>query len=217
MGASPWCSRRGSPGLAVRSWAMHSHSSFRRTPACSYFYATLYLGTPAKKFAVIVDTGSTMTYVPCSNCGSGCGPNHAARGDAAFNPQVRSRRQPGCIGSTGNCALQPTAVCNPSGCTRRLAPAGLCHCLAHHLCQPKVQLWVAAVRLCCAAVHVPAQLCGAEQQQRYPAGGCAGAARWWVNHRAFSSAYQVCLVRQHAPWSAGLGAMLQHVDWLAAS
>jgi hypothetical protein len=59
------------------------------TPPCRYFYATLYLGTPAKKFAVIVDTGSTMTYVPCSTCGSGCGPNHQ---DAAFDPEVRSGR-----------------------------------------------------------------------------------------------------------------------------
>lgn len=43
-------------------------------------------GSPAKKFAVIVDTGSTMTYVPCSTCGSGCGPNHQ---DAAFDPEAR--------------------------------------------------------------------------------------------------------------------------------
>ncbi|KAG7674709.1 putative Aspartic proteinase 39 [Nannochloris sp. 'desiccata'] len=50
-----------------------------------YFYASLYLGTPPKKFAVIVDTGSTMTYVPCATCGAACGPNHQ---DAAFDPRL---------------------------------------------------------------------------------------------------------------------------------
>ena len=41
-----------------------------------YFYSTIYLGNPPRKFSVIVDTGSTMTYVPCSTCGEHCGPNH---------------------------------------------------------------------------------------------------------------------------------------------
>jgi len=41
-----------------------------------YFYSTIYLGNPPRKFSVIVDTGSTMTYVPCSTCGKHCGPNH---------------------------------------------------------------------------------------------------------------------------------------------
>ena len=44
-----------------------------------YFYATLQLGTPAKSFEVIVDTGSTITYVPCSQCGDQCGSHHAVR------------------------------------------------------------------------------------------------------------------------------------------
>jgi len=52
-----------------------------------YFYTALYLGTPAKKFSVIVDTGSTMTYVPCSTCGQGCGPNHQM---SAFDPAASS-------------------------------------------------------------------------------------------------------------------------------
>ncbi len=81
----------------------HAHCSCPPLLACSYFYATLYLGTPAKKFAVIVDTGSTMTYVPCSNCGSGCGPNHAARGEAAFDPEVRRRQLEVLYDSNANC------------------------------------------------------------------------------------------------------------------
>lgn len=69
---------------------------------CSYFYATLYLGTPAKKFAVIVDTGSTMTYVPCSTCGSGCGPNHQ---DAAFDPEVGTMPKNAASGCRSHCSF----------------------------------------------------------------------------------------------------------------
>lgn len=42
-------------------------------PPRRYFYATIYIGTPPRKFTVIVDTGSTITYVPCASCGSNCG------------------------------------------------------------------------------------------------------------------------------------------------
>jgi hypothetical protein len=49
-----------------------------------YFYSSIYLGTPPKKFTVIVDTGSTMTYIPCISCGSSCGPNHQKT--HAFDP-----------------------------------------------------------------------------------------------------------------------------------
>ena len=44
--------------------------------SCRYFYAELHLGTPPNRFHVIVDTGSTMTYVPCISCGSNCGTHH---------------------------------------------------------------------------------------------------------------------------------------------
>ncbi len=47
--------------------------------AYRYFYAILQLGTPAKSFEVIVDTGSTITYVPCAQCGDQCGSHHAVR------------------------------------------------------------------------------------------------------------------------------------------
>eukprot|EP00890_Picochlorum_soloecismus_P005382 jgi/Picsp_1/5845/NSC_03204-R1_pepsin-type aspartyl protease len=54
-----------------------------------YFYSSLYIGTPPKKFSVIVDTGSTMTYVPCSTCGQACGPNHQ---DSAFDPGASTKQ-----------------------------------------------------------------------------------------------------------------------------
>lgn len=59
-----------SPLCCLINLAMH---------ACRYFYATLQLGTPAKSFEVIVDTGSTITYVPCAQCGDQCGSHHAVR------------------------------------------------------------------------------------------------------------------------------------------
>lgn len=34
----------------------------------SYYTARLWIGTPPQRFALIVDTGSTVTYVPCSTC-----------------------------------------------------------------------------------------------------------------------------------------------------
>jgi hypothetical protein len=45
---------------------------------CSYHYATLELGTPPQRFNAIIDTGSTITYVPCNGC-MRCGPNHWVR------------------------------------------------------------------------------------------------------------------------------------------
>ncbi|GAB4814012.1 hypothetical protein N2152v2_001058 [Parachlorella kessleri] len=52
-----------------------------------YFYANIYLGTPAREFAVITDTGSAMTYVHCAACGDSCGPNHF---NQPFDPAASS-------------------------------------------------------------------------------------------------------------------------------
>lgn len=79
-----------------------------------YFYSSLYLGTPAKKFSVIVDTGSTMTYVPCSTCGQGCGPNHQK---SAFDPAASS-----------TCAA---ISCHSADCT---CGAPLCACSSREEC-----------------------------------------------------------------------------------
>ena len=37
------------------------------------FTVHLQLGTPPQLFHLIVDTGSTLTYVPCRDCGASCG------------------------------------------------------------------------------------------------------------------------------------------------
>lgn len=45
-----------------------------------YFFVTVELGTPPREYDLIVDTGSTMTYVPCETC-TACGThNHAPYG-----------------------------------------------------------------------------------------------------------------------------------------
>ena len=66
-----------------------------RAVACArYFYATLHLGTPARQFAVIVDTGSTITYVPCASCGRNCGPHHKVALSWGLQPVANASAAP---------------------------------------------------------------------------------------------------------------------------
>nr|BBK07876.1 aspartyl protease family protein [Coccomyxa sp. KJ] len=80
-----------------------------------YFYATLHLGTPARQFAVIVDTGSTITYVPCASCGRNCGPHHK---DAAFDPASSSSSAIiGCDSDKCICGRPPCGCSEKRECT----------------------------------------------------------------------------------------------------
>ncbi|KAE8655169.1 54S ribosomal protein L51 [Hibiscus syriacus] len=54
-----------------------------------YYTTRLWIGTPPQKFALIVDTGSTVTYVPCSTC-ENCGTHQ----DPKFQPEMSSTYQP---------------------------------------------------------------------------------------------------------------------------
>ncbi|GAB4849024.1 hypothetical protein Ancab_003836 [Ancistrocladus abbreviatus] len=54
-----------------------------------YYTTRLWIGTPPQEFALIVDTGSTVTYVPCDTCEQ-CG-NHQ---DPKFQPELSSTYQP---------------------------------------------------------------------------------------------------------------------------
>ncbi|XP_058080308.1 aspartic proteinase 36-like [Magnolia sinica] len=54
-----------------------------------YYTTRLYIGTPPQKFALIVDTGSTVTYVPCSTCEQ-CGKHQ----DPRFDFEKSSTYQP---------------------------------------------------------------------------------------------------------------------------
>ncbi|WVZ24459.1 hypothetical protein V8G54_003003 [Vigna mungo] len=54
-----------------------------------YYTTRLWIGTPAQIFALIVDTGSTVTYVPCSSCEQ-CGRHQ----DPKFQPDSSSTYEP---------------------------------------------------------------------------------------------------------------------------
>ncbi|CAI5980721.1 unnamed protein product [Closterium sp. NIES-64] len=73
-----------------------------------YYYVTLYLGWPPQRFALIADTGSSITYVPCAAC-THCG-NHQ---DPRFNPAL-----------SASYATIPCA--HPRCLTHACSPTGLC-------------------------------------------------------------------------------------------
>ncbi|GMH17964.1 hypothetical protein Nepgr_019805 [Nepenthes gracilis] len=54
-----------------------------------YYTARLFIGTPSQEFALIVDTGSTVTYVPCSSCRK-CGRHQ----DPRFQPELSRTYKP---------------------------------------------------------------------------------------------------------------------------
>ncbi|XP_057780286.1 aspartic proteinase 36-like [Salvia miltiorrhiza] len=54
-----------------------------------YYTTRLWIGTPPQMFALIVDTGSTVTYVPCSTCKQ-CGMHQ----DPRFQPDLSSTYKP---------------------------------------------------------------------------------------------------------------------------
>uniref|UniRef100_A0A9I9DMM2 Aspartic proteinase CDR1-like n=1 Tax=Cucumis melo TaxID=3656 RepID=A0A9I9DMM2_CUCME len=54
-----------------------------------YYTTRLWIGTPPQQFALIVDTGSTVTYVPCSTCEQ-CGRHQ----DPKFDPESSSTYKP---------------------------------------------------------------------------------------------------------------------------
>ncbi|KAL3538034.1 hypothetical protein ACH5RR_001400 [Cinchona calisaya] len=53
-----------------------------------YYTTRLWIGTPPQRFALIVDTGSTVTYVPCSTCEQ-CGKHQ----DPRFQPELSTSYQ----------------------------------------------------------------------------------------------------------------------------
>ncbi|KAM0062822.1 putative nepenthesin [Helianthus debilis subsp. tardiflorus] len=54
-----------------------------------YYTTRLWIGSPPQRFALIVDTGSTVTYVPCSTC-QHCGKHQ----DPKFDPDSSSTYKP---------------------------------------------------------------------------------------------------------------------------
>jgi hypothetical protein len=79
------------------------------TEPLGYFYAQIHVGTPGQLFTVIVDTGSSLTAVPCSGC-SGCG-THT---NPFFEPTASPTFIDGCS-SVPNCQS-----CSGGHCTYRV-------------------------------------------------------------------------------------------------
>ncbi|KAG2424657.1 hypothetical protein HXX76_014381 [Chlamydomonas incerta] len=76
-----------------------------------YFYTTLKLGTPERTFSVIIDTGSTITYIPCKNCAH-CG-KHT---EEWFDPdKSTSAKKLACGDPLCNCGT-PSCTCNNDRC-----------------------------------------------------------------------------------------------------
>ncbi|EEF52314.1 Aspartic proteinase nepenthesin-1 precursor, putative [Ricinus communis] len=63
-----------------------------------YYTTRLFIGTPPQEFALIVDTGSTVTYVPCSTCEQ-CGKHQ----DPRFQPESSSTYKPMQCNPSCNC------------------------------------------------------------------------------------------------------------------
>ncbi|KAJ9186804.1 hypothetical protein P3X46_002337 [Hevea brasiliensis] len=63
-----------------------------------YYTTRLFIGTPPQEFALIVDTGSTVTYVPCSTCEQ-CGKHQ----DPRFQPEASSTYKPIKCNPSCNC------------------------------------------------------------------------------------------------------------------
>ncbi|XP_019446838.1 PREDICTED: probable aspartic protease At2g35615 isoform X2 [Lupinus angustifolius] len=61
-----------------------------------YYTTRVWIGTPPQKFALIVDSGSTITYVPCSSC-QHCGKHK----DPKFQPDLSRTYKP--VKCTSNC------------------------------------------------------------------------------------------------------------------
>jgi hypothetical protein len=84
-----------------------------------YFYTTVLLGTPPRPYDVIVDTGSTMTYVPCEGCAlsGACGLHVHGEAGSAFDPGASSTaRRVACGDEDCRCGSPP--------CSCRPAPRG---------------------------------------------------------------------------------------------
>ncbi|XP_057990196.1 aspartic proteinase 36-like [Hevea brasiliensis] len=63
-----------------------------------YYTTRLWIGTPPQGFALIVDTGGTVTYVPCSSCEQ-CGRHQ----DPKFQPELSSTYRPVKCNNGCNC------------------------------------------------------------------------------------------------------------------
>ncbi|KAL8099276.1 hypothetical protein AgCh_031808 [Apium graveolens] len=77
---------------------MHLHDDLLKN---GYYTTRLMIGTPPQKFALIVDTGSSVTYVPCASCEK-CGTHQ----DPRFQPELSTTYQPVKCNSDCECDIE---------------------------------------------------------------------------------------------------------------
>ncbi|KAG1666106.1 hypothetical protein FOA52_010896 [Chlamydomonas sp. UWO 241] len=93
-----------------------------------YFYVTIGLGTPTRTFDLIVDTGSTISYVPCAGC-THCGTHK----DAPFDPAKSSTNvqlgctSPGCYCGTPACQCKTDKCFYSRSYAERSSSSGFLH------------------------------------------------------------------------------------------
>jgi hypothetical protein len=80
-----------------------------------YFYVTVKLGSPAHEYSLILDTGSTLTYVPCSDCGSRCGTHTHSPYDSSRSSTYQVRPPSSCCQFTA-ASGGPAPGPPPGGC-----------------------------------------------------------------------------------------------------
>ncbi|XP_048436165.1 LOW QUALITY PROTEIN: aspartic proteinase 36 [Pyrus x bretschneideri] len=87
---SNWLHRRPFDGRRLQRSVPNAHMRLYDDLLANGYYTTrLWIGTPPQQFALIVDTGSTVTYVPCFDCAQ-CGYHQ----DPRFQPDLSSTYQP---------------------------------------------------------------------------------------------------------------------------
>ncbi|CAB4266252.1 unnamed protein product [Prunus armeniaca] len=85
-----WHHRQTFDGRRLQRSEPNSHMRLYDDLLANGYYTTrLWIGTPPQQFALIVDTGSTVTYVPCFDCKQ-CGRHQ----DPRFQPDLSSTYQP---------------------------------------------------------------------------------------------------------------------------
>eukprot|EP00696_Hemimastix_kukwesjijk_P018023 gnl/Hemi2/680_TR243_c0_g2_i1.p1 gnl/Hemi2/680_TR243_c0_g2~~gnl/Hemi2/680_TR243_c0_g2_i1.p1 ORF type:complete len:463 (-),score=83.29 gnl/Hemi2/680_TR243_c0_g2_i1:61-1269(-) len=113
-----------------------------------YYYTTVAVGTPAKNFTVLLDTGSSNLLLPTPKCGTSCGNRTLYDHTTSSSANVIPFADPACKicnsdGSTTNCPYGNPypAVVNASYCGTGISYGGGSSFVSGYLVSEQVSLW----------------------------------------------------------------------------